>query len=136
MRIFAGILILFVLLAPLNSIAAGVSVKYMYEMCQPLSQKGFKMESLEDLVCFKTIETLVSASKSACDWFKRSKTKGRETHMMTVVNIASEAEDTEAAIQAFLNWAKTEPQYWDNIMTDLQSGWLFANWPCRVDQHE
>ena len=135
MRFRVGIIVFLALMAPFNLTAGGVSVKYMFEQCQPLSQKGFKAETLEDLVCFKTIETVVSASKSACMWFKYAKDDGRETNMLTVMHMASEAEDTEAAIQAFLNWARTEPQYWDNIMTDLQSKWLFPNWPCRVDLH-
>lgn len=129
----AAILLSLALLLPFSASAAGVSVKYMYEKCQPLSQKGFKVESVDDLICHNTIRTLISASYSACMWFKNAKRNGDQTDMATVWLIASEATDTEAGIQAFLNWAKSSPEYWENILSDFTGTWLSKSWPCRIE---
>ena len=133
-------LVIIILLATLSNVSPSYALNsgLVYEWCKPYADRSFQTEKVEqgenDIKCVLAVTTLKEAAQSTCQWLKRAAEQGAAIPNQTFLGLiaANETVETNAAIQSFVNWARDNPDWWNNSFTEAHALWLGLKWECVI----
>ena len=120
------------------------TIESIYSSCKPYADRGFENAKVDDVlglygdgICLGYMIATIEQLNALCDDYKRIKKEYSDRPDLVlgfrgaakINGTSADLDDLNAVIQAFVNFAATNPDKWD--MPPLSFLWLSKAFPCK-----